>query len=160
MAVLQMKEESEKRWKSRKEGENRNAQDGKGAVANDGAPDAAEVARDVLDVVSPLLVVKDLLPERTRLNKVGLGDSREVGDGRTGELLVVLGELVGVLLVGEGLDRRGVVGAVALVVEGHRSVALEVSDGVDRRVHRKLTIVNSEAVAKKKGRPQSARLRR
>jgi hypothetical protein len=100
-----------------------------------------------------------LLPERARLNKVGLGDSREVGDGRTGELLVVLGELVGVLLVGERLDRRRVVGAIALVLVSHRTVALEVGDGVDQRVHRKRSVVGSEAMAEEKGCPQSERLR-
>lgn len=110
---------------------------------------------DVLDVVGPLLVIEDLLPERTRLDEVSLGDGREIADRRAGEELVVVRELVGVLLVGERLDRRRVVGTGALVVERHGAIALEVGDGVDRRVDRELSVVCAETVtAKGSGRCQ------
>jgi hypothetical protein len=110
------------------------------------------VTGDVLHVVLLLLVIEHLLPQRARLNEVGLGNGGKVAEGGSGEVLVVLGELVGVLLVGERLNRRGVVGTSTLVVEGHRSVALKVGGSVERRVDGELSVVGSETVAVRRNR--------
>ena len=60
--------------------------------------------------------------------------------------------------VRERRDARLVVGARALVVDRHRSIALEVRDGDDGRVHGELAVVDAEAMPVRVGVREQARL--
>ena len=121
------------------------SEDGEGTLLDLVALGAAEVTGDVRDETLARGVVKDLLPELTRLLKVEFGDERELVDALAGELFV-LREVVASRLVRERLDRRLVVRAVALVVERHGTVALEVRGRLERRIDRELGVVGAEAV--------------
>jgi len=74
------------------------------------------------------------------------GDLRQVGDGGTDPLLVVVGgadRLVGQLAVG-----RGVVGVGAVVaVDGHETITLEGVEGAEGSVDGDLLVVDTETVA-------------
>lgn len=93
------------------------AEDGESPLLDGGVLDGAEVAGDVADEALPSSIVEDLAPESARLLEVELGDGGKVGDGGTGELLVLEARVL-VLPVGEGLNGRLVVGSGALVVKG------------------------------------------
>jgi hypothetical protein len=106
---------------------------------------AGQVARDVPDEAILRVGAEDAGPECAGLLKVELGDFGEVDDGGAEELLVILG-VVAAGGVREGLDRRLVVGAVALVVERPLPVALEVGRWLERRVDRQLLVVDCDQV--------------
>lgn len=121
-------------------------EDGEGTLLDLGRLDIPEVTSNVADKALASSIVEDLGPESVGLLEVELGNGRKVGDGGSGELLVGDGR-VARLLVLEGLDRRLVVGGVALIVEGSGSVTLEVAGGVERSIDGQLSVVGSETVA-------------
>lgn len=120
--------------------------DGEGALLDLVALGASEVTGDIRDETLARRVVKDLLPELARLLKVEFGDERELVDALAGELFV-LREVVASRLVRERLDRRLVIRPVALVVERHGTVALEVCGSLERSIDRELGVVGAETVA-------------
>lgn len=107
------------------------------------------MAADVTDETLAGFVVPDAFPESTRCVEVFGADFAEESHGIGGELAVDLVEVDGALTEFNGFDRGEVVGAGALVVEGHLAVALEVADAIagSRGVDGKLLVVSSDAVA-------------
>lgn len=105
-----------------------------------------------------VLVGEDTLVEIPRLFEIELGDFRKV-ENRTSEELLVGGDVVRLLLVGEREERRDVVGTETLVVaESHLAVSLEVGDGVDGSVNRELCVVGTETVTVSVGVREETRL--
>ena len=118
---------------------------------------SSEVTRNVVDKVCLLLVGKDSLVKVSRLLEVELGNFGEVLNGSSKELLV-LGDVVRILLVVESLKRRLVVGSRTLVVESGGTISLEVGGLSERRVDRKLSVVDSETVSVSVGVREESRL--
>jgi hypothetical protein len=117
--------------------------------------DALEVARDVVDVGLPLLIVPDLGPKSAGLLEVKFGDLAEIPPGSSNEGFVtsdasgiVDAAVDGRLLctIGQWVDAALVVGAAALRNECARSIALEVVDRDDRLVDWELLVVGAETV--------------
>lgn len=109
------------------------------------------MTRNVLDKVGSLFVGEDSLVEIPRLLEIELGNFRKV-EKRSSDEFLVGRYVVGLLLVSEGLNRRDVVGTRSLVVaESHEPISLEVGDGVDGSVDRKLSVVGAETVAMRVG---------
>lgn len=112
------------------------------------APTRRHVARDIADGLLAVLLRKHLVPHLTRLDKIFLLNSREE---RNGIAFVVAMDAVDVHLACFEFgrrDARDVVRTRSLVVERHRTVALEVGRFVRWMglVDRQLLVVDPDAV--------------
>jgi len=119
------------------------------------APDLTEVRSNILDVGFTFLVGPDLLPESTRLFKVELSDLTQISPSTIDEVLVlgitfkVANTTIDMALptsISQRLDAALVIRPVALVNEGHGTIALEVGDRDNGSVDWELGVVCSETV--------------
>ena len=110
---------------------------------------ACHVAGDIADETLLGAFIPDAFPEGAWSVEVFGADLAEEADGLADEVAVNLVEIHATVLEGDGLDGGEVVGAGALVVEGHAAVALEVCDTVASAgaVDRKLLVVDANTVA-------------
>jgi hypothetical protein len=111
------------------------------------------VSRDVADEALTSGLVKHLLPQRARRVEVLRADFRQECNSLASELAVDLVEVEGALAERNRVNGRKVVGACALVEEGHLSIALEVCHfvGDARLVDGELLVVYADAVAVRVG---------
>lgn len=125
------------------------AEDGDLALDDLLAAAGRHVAGDGRDEAVARALVPDALPQRARRDEVLGANLRQEGDGVADEVAVRLVDVDGARAELDGLDRREVGRAAALVVEGHAAVALEVGHAVGhaRRVDGQLVVVGAEAVA-------------
>jgi len=121
-----------------------------------GVLDTLEVARYVVDVRLPLLVVPDFAPQRAWLLKVEFGNLAQISPCTANEAfvfsnasLIVDRRVDGSFLasIGQRLDAALVVGTAPLGDECGRAIALEVVNGHDGCVDWELLVVDSETMA-------------
>lgn len=127
---------------------------------------ALDVPRDVADIMLPIRIAKDLLPQSAGLFEVhceGLVRHQADGNGKVELTLCNLAQimvgmtqpllmleplsLVWPRLVLKGRDRARVVGSEPLVVVIPRATPLEVGDRNDRLVDRELLVIHTETMA-------------
>lgn len=125
------------------------AEDGDLALDHLGVFASLHVATHVADEALPGALVPHLLIQYARGVEVLWANFAQEGYGFAGELAVNLVEIGAAVLEGNGLDGGEVVGAGALVVEGHVAIALEVGHTVGgaAAVDGELLVVDADAVA-------------